>query len=369
MRTPDKRRDIDRDEADAQLPNRNWFSQPSKIALLGVFAAVAVFIFVLSNMLIQGGQKKEAVPVTHATNNGIPWHRTEINPEPATITMPPLAQVPAIEAVATGPSRNVKPATGSLFAFTADSQTGTGAQKAAAEGSHEEQSHLVSDDDPLTSSLRASNISKPAKAHVLKHARRVIPRGTAIPCLLKTRINTSRPGLVVCDSKEEVRGWGGTVMLLPRWTRFTGQISQGLTVDQDRVDVLWTSALTPDDIEITINSPAADMLGSPGLNGEVDNHVGEKILAVLLYTAIEAGPALAVQALQNQGHNNNNGNGGYSPYSYNQIYQPGQGVAGKLLEQKLNRPPILVKNQGEEIVVMVAQNWDLSDVIGLEPVR
>ena len=194
----------------------------------------------------------------------------------------------------------------------------------------------MADDDPLTSSLRASNIAKPAKAHVLKHPRLTIPRGTAIPCILKTKIDTSRPGLVVCDSKEEVRGWdGGTVMLLPRWTRFTGQISRGLTVDQDRADVLWTSVLTPDNIEITINSPGADMLGAPGLPGQVDNHIGEKIGAVLLYTVIEAGPALAVQALQNQSNNGSYNNS----YSYNQVYQPSQTVAGRLLEQKLNRPP------------------------------
>jgi type IV secretion system protein VirB10 len=273
--------------------------------------------------------------------------------------------MPGVDAIQSGPAGTPKSSSGSLFAYTAgDSSSEQPNNKPVAAG--DEQDRLMADDDPLTSSMKASNISKPAKAHILKHPSRTIPRGTAIPCILKTRIDTSRPGLVVCDSKEEVRGWnGGTVMLLPRWTRFTGQISHGLTVDQDRADVLWTSVLTPDNIEITINSPATDMLGAPGVPGQVDNHIGEKIGAVLLYTAIEAGPALAVQALQNQSNNGSS----YSPYSYNQVFQPGQGVAGRLLEQKLQRPPILVKNQGEEVMVMVAQNWDLSDVIALEPVR
>jgi len=43
-----------------------------------------------------------------------------------------------------------------------------------------------------------------------------------------------------------------------------------------------------------------------------------------------------------------------------------QNVIGGWLSQKLNQPPVLLKNQGETIHIMVAQNWDLSHNIGLE---
>ena len=118
MRTPDNRRDIDDEEANAQLPNRRWVSAPSKITILILAAAVAVFIFVLSNLIIHHTDKKEEKTVVHA-GSGIPFHRTEITPQPATFAMPPLETMPAIDKVQTTQPRAMKPSGGSLFAYTA----------------------------------------------------------------------------------------------------------------------------------------------------------------------------------------------------------------------------------------------------------
>jgi type IV secretory pathway VirB10-like protein len=358
--------DFDREEADAQLPYRWWLSAPSKTVLLITFFALAIAIYIASQLFLHGGTKKEEKPAQHGNKVDMQFHRNEAPvTKAANLIFPPENALPDLNAApATTGSGASLPSNHTLFAFASgdNSTAGTATKTVAHPHEGEDGQMMAGDDDALSSSLHASNTGKTAKAHLLKHPRLTVTRGTSIPCILRTKIDTTLPGLVVCESREEVRGHdGGTVPLLKRWTRFTGQIRRPLTQFEDRVSIVWTSVLTPDNIEIDINSPATDMLGAAGVDAQINNHVPEKIGAVLLYTVIEAGPALAVQALQNQSNN-----GSFSPYSYNQVYQPSQQVAGDLLRQKMMRPPIAIKNQGEEVMVMVAQNWDLSDVIELQ---
>jgi type IV secretion system protein VirB10 len=106
-------------------------------------------------------------------------------------------------------------------------------------------------------------------------------------------------------------------------------------------------------------SPAADELGRAGVGGYVNDHFWSRFGAALLYSLIDYGPQLAVAGLQR-----NNGNFGTS--NYVQFVQPQQQLANTILQDQLNIPPTLEKNQGDTVSIFVARDVDFSGVYDLK---
>jgi type IV secretion system protein VirB10 len=193
----------------------------------------------------------------------------------------------------------------------------------------------------------------------MKHPSLTIPAGTVIPCILQTAINSELAGFVDCTLPTEVRGATGTVTLLDRGTQIFGEIKSGLKEGQNRLFILWIRARTPENVVVTFDSPAADELGRAGVGGYVNDHFWSRFGAALLYSMIDYGPQLGVAALQR-----NNGNFGTS--NYVQFLQPQQQLANTILQDQLNIPPTLEKNQGETVSIFVARDVDFSGVYDLQ---
>jgi type IV secretion system protein VirB10 len=189
----------------------------------------------------------------------------------------------------------------------------------------------------------------------------VITEGTVVPCTLQTAINTQLAGFVTCVIPVDVRGTSGNVVLLDRGTKIVGQIESGLMQGQDRVFVLWTRAETPNHVIISLNAPGADELGRAGLPGAVDNHwwdrFGGALMLTLVQGSLNAGTALAANS-------GGNSNGAALGYVYSAQGAGGQ-VANTALENSINIPPTLNKNQGDTVSVFVVQDLDFSSVYGL----
>jgi type IV secretion system protein VirB10 len=188
----------------------------------------------------------------------------------------------------------------------------------------------------------------------MPHPSLTIPAGTIIPCVLQTAINSQLQGFVDCVIPSEVRSATGTVTLFDRGTQIMGEIRTGLHQGQDRVMILWVRARTPDNVIITLDSPAADELGRAGVPGAVDNHFLQRFGAAVLFSLIDYGPYLASSLLQ-RGNNN----------SYVSFLSPQQQVANTVLENTINIPPTLEKNQGETLSIFVARDLDFSGVYDL----
>ena len=194
----------------------------------------------------------------------------------------------------------------------------------------------------------------------MPHPDLTIPAGVVMPCILQTAINSQLPGFVDCTLPEEVRGATGTVVLLDKGTQIFGEIRSGLRQGQDRVFVLWVRARTPQNVVITLDSPGADELGRSGLPGAVDTHFWARFGAALLFSVIDYGPQLATQALQNNNGSNNINN-------YTQFLTPQQQLANTILQDTINIPPTLEKNQGDSVTIFVARDLDFSGVYDLQP--
>jgi len=191
-----------------------------------------------------------------------------------------------------------------------------------------------------------------ASATVLRHPDMTITEGTLIPCILNTAIDSSAPGFVACTTEQDSFGTTGTVNLLPRGTKIFGEYRNEMRPGQDRIFVAWDRAETPDHVLISLGSPGADSLGRSGFDGRVNNHWWARFGAALLFTLIDSG-ANAASAIFAQGGS-----------TYLNL-GTGQGVADTALQNQINVPPTIYKNQGEQVAIMVGRDLDFSGVYSL----
>jgi type IV secretion system protein VirB10 len=190
-------------------------------------------------------------------------------------------------------------------------------------------------------------------ATVLRHPDMTITEATLIPCILNTAIDSSAPGFVTCTTEEDSFGTTATVNLLPRGTKIFGEYRNEMRPGQDRIFVAWDRAETPDHVLINLGSPGADGLGRSGFDGRVNNHWWARFGAALLFTLIDSG-ANAASAIFAQGG---------STYLN---FGTGQGVANTALQNQINVPPTIYKNQGEQVAIMVGRDLDFSGVYSLQ---
>lgn len=327
------------------------------IALL-VFAAAIVFAVIA---WINSGHKPELHEDTGGYGPNLAFTRPpEPRPQPVYHPMPMPMTVPTPAALRPQAPADTGSALDSpLGAYRSANAWGAGLGGGAARlGAGNGQGNGA--DDELSQRLRSSNLGPRAVAHVMPHPDLTIPAGVVMPCILQTAINSQLPGFVDCTLPEEVRGATGTVVLLDKGTQIFGEIRSGLRQGQDRVFVLWVRARTPQNVVITLDSPGADELGRSGLPGAVDTHFWARFGAALLFSVIDYGPQLATQALQNNKGSNNINN-------YTQFLTPQQQLANTILQDTINIPPTLEKNQGDSVTIFVARDLDFSGVYDLQP--
>ena len=199
-------------------------------------------------------------------------------------------------------------------------------------------------------SLRRGAAINTARAKVLGDRSYMILAGTQIPCVLQTAMDSSLPGYTTCIIPRDVFSDNGRVVLLEKGTKVLGEYRGGMQRGQRRLFVLWTRAVTPRGVAIDLASPAADALGRSGFGGDLDNRFFERFGSALLLSLVDDGVYIAAQGDRRDFQNT--------------VRVPSD-VAGVALQNSINLPPILRKNQGEDVGIMVAQDFDFSDVYGV----
>lgn len=180
----------------------------------------------------------------------------------------------------------------------------------------------------------------------------VIARGSWIPCVLETQLNTSVPGDTSCVITEDVYSDDGKVLLIEKGSRGQGSFGNTLKVGDERIAVNWNRIKTSKGVVIDVDSPAADGIGTSGAGGAVDNHWMQRIGAAVLLSFIEDGVSYAVA--QKQASNSQSGTNVYVPSN---SVQSTTRLSEKILDSTINIPPTLYKNRGDRIMIFV--NRDL----------
>lgn len=190
------------------------------------------------------------------------------------------------------------------------------------------------------------------RANVLRNRPMLVTQGTVLPCVLETALDSTLPGFATCVLPRDVLGSTGTVVLLEKGTRVVGEFRGGMRQGQRRLFVLWTRAETPHGVVVNLASPAADALGRSGFSGEVDTRFWDRFGGALLLSLVDAGAAFAGDQASD---------GGAARY-YGYGATAGRGAAAEAIRNSVNIPPVLRKNQGEEVSIFVARDLDFSGV-------
>ncbi len=181
----------------------------------------------------------------------------------------------------------------------------------------------------------------------------LLTEGAFLDCTLETALDTTVPGFTKCLLTRDIYSDSGRVVLLERGTQLIGQYSGGIKQGEARIFALWTRAETPHGVIINLGSPGTDGLGAAGMRGFVDTHFWARFGGALLVSVVN--DAFTVLA-------SSQGAGVQSTSNTQGAVKDSASIA---LENSINIPPTLYKNQGDQINVIVARDLDFSGVYGL----
>jgi type IV secretion system protein VirB10 len=198
--------------------------------------------------------------------------------------------------------------------------------------------------------LKQTSAIGTATARMIGDRNYLITAGAIIPCTLQTAMDSSVPGYSTCIIPRDVYSDNGRVVLLEKGTRVFGEYQGGLQRGQNRLFAMWTRAVTPRGVAIDIGSPASDPLGRAGITGKIDRFFWERFGAALLFSVLDAGGQIAGQAV--------------SPEGSTVFRTPGDTTSQVLQDTQQIRPIVRV-NQGTELAITVAKDFDFSQVYGL----
>lgn len=196
--------------------------------------------------------------------------------------------------------------------------------------------------------LRQGSALGRAKAGSIGDRNFLILAGTSIPCVLLTALDSGTPGYVSCLVPSDVYSDNGAVVLLEKGSKVLGEYRSSLRQGQNRLFVLWTRAVTPAGVAVTLASPAADALGRAGFDGALDTHFWQRFGGAVMLSIIDEGAYAATGS-------NSNGQSLRAPSD----------AAAVALQNSVSIAPSLRKAQGAQISILAAQDFDFSGVYGL----
>lgn len=211
---------------------------------------------------------------------------------------------------------------------------------------------------PLLGGGLARSATPVAVAGALPDRSLTLPRGSAFTCALETRVVSAASGFVGCRVQRNVYGDDGRVLLIERGSHLDGEYRiASLRPGAVRIPVLWTRIRTPHGVTVDVDSPGTGALGESGIDGHVDNRWGERLGAAMLLSLIDDSVKLVIQ---NQADDRDGAT----------IVLPGTTAStGKLAEKVLDStiaiPPLIYRNQGGIVGIVVARDADFSRVYEL----
>ncbi len=345
----DPRTDLERIQPEVARP-RDALPLPVMLVILAVLA-VGLFVFLdahrrsLSKPVVDGKQAMLpsvpplAVPPAPPLPEPLVLREVVKVPVPQPAPYVPLMvrnPAPAPALVGEEPVRPAppKPAGNREAALVIDLTNGNGATGNRSGGAGEGGSVAANDDA--------------ARATLIRSRATVIPQGAIVAAVLETPLNSDRPGLARAIVAQDVRGFDGSRVLIPRGSRLIGDFRADNGAGKRRVLVTWNRLIRPDGVAIRIASPATDALGGAGIAGSVNTHFAERFASAVLQSALTIGVNVASSEL------GRSGNGVY-------VGIPGQfSSLGAQIIPNANRPATVKVKEGAEIAVLVARDLDFA---------
>ncbi len=320
-----------RARASVTQPNSRW------TLALGVAGAGLLGLFTFS--ALSSGREAPPKPKPAAIQHRVVAHAPTPVRVAQVVTAPPPAQ-PVPER--TTPQSWRAPA---MIVDLSEAKPASSSAQAKAAGADDK----LSPDERFSLRVGSDSVDT-ARATRLKDTASVASQGTVIPAVLETAIDSDVPGFARAVISQDVRGFDGSKVLIPRGSKLIGQYRSGVAQGQTRAFVVWSRILTPDGVSIDVGSPSTDPLGRGGLSGETDTHFLERFGSAILLSVITSG----LDALQDRSG---------TDIVIGSSTQANQ-VASVALQKQIDIPPTIKVPQGTPLQVFLARDLDFST---LEP--
>lgn len=213
---------------------------------------------------------------------------------------------------------------------------------------------------PVASLLHGSEAAV-ASATRIGNRNMILPQGRSVDCNLSVRLINEVSGKATCVLSSNVYSDNGRVVLAERGSVAIGEYVALAVQGQRRLFVLWTRLQTPTGVVVTIDSPAADALGTTGLGGYVDNRWSERIGAAVLLSLVD--DAIGYQTAKAAA-----GDGGGAAQGiavFQNTTQTGRSLSERILDSTINIKPTIYKNQGDRATIFVTRDLDFGSVYAL----
>lgn len=211
----------------------------------------------------------------------------------------------------------------------------------------------------LAGSMRASNLANGTVSN-RGDTTMMLLKGTNIPCVLRTKVDSTYQGFTICQVTKDVYSANGKVLLIERGSSVFGEQNIQMTQGKARVSILWGRIETPKNVSINLDSPATGQLGEMGVNAEVNNHFWKRFGGAIMLSVIQ--DALAV----GRSHLEKNKQGESNQTTVNNTTSTAESMSEEILKNTINIPPTATVNQGTLINIMVARDVDFNSIYGLQ---
>lgn len=195
------------------------------------------------------------------------------------------------------------------------------------------------------------------KVMKIKNRDFLLSAGTAMSCVLKTKIVTAYPAVVMCQLTKDVYSDDGKNLLIRGGALLTGEQTRVMQQGVARVFVNW-STVKDGNKRVRIDALGADGLGAAGLPAWIDSHFWERFGGAIMLSFIDD----ALAAAASHASNSSSGDG----VTLDNTSSTGSKMAELALENSINIPPTAYVNQGDMLTIIVPRNIDFSSVYKTE---
>lgn len=183
----------------------------------------------------------------------------------------------------------------------------------------------------------------------------LVQQGKVIDAVVETAIKSDIPSTIIAHVSDPVYGEQGRYELLPAGTRLFGEYSSVVKAGQTEIAAIWRRAITPQGVEIMLDSPATNNLGIVGMGGKVNNHFFRMFSTAALLSVFGA----ATATVDVKGSDNNNSAAQYR----SEVAKAFNDTAQNMLSKHADIPPTIEVKQGTQIKILVAKDLDFSSLL------
>lgn len=191
---------------------------------------------------------------------------------------------------------------------------------------------------------------------------KLLLQGTYLRCVLETKIVSEVKGFTSCIITEPVYSASGKYLLLPKGSKVMGQYGSSNPTGP-RMEVIWNRIITPEGVDVTLESPGVDNLGAAGHVGKFKSHWGSRLASALLISMISDAFKYAATEYGPQGQTvTTSSSTTTNPYESDTANTLKQQAISQL-ERNNARPNTVTINQGTLINIYTAQDIDFSSIM------